>query len=398
MGYRPWHRCPLVWGLPALLLWMSACGSDGEPAFVSPVSTAALLQPGPYGVGYTEVTLLDPSRATMPNRSFPGSPRRVLPTAVWYPVDSRPGERVEQRDVPFSSRVRRAPLVIYSHGFLGNRRGGAYLAQHLATHGYVVAAADFPLSSFNAPGGATLGDLANQPGDVSFLIDRLLQADVTELDRFAGRLERQQIGLVGLSLGGATTLLTAFHPSLRDARVRAAVVHAAPACFLTRQFYANARVPLALVHGDIDAIVPFEANAEYAFRHAFGPKYLFTLHGASHTAFTDGAEVLFGQVANADNFGCAALSAALAQDPAAASFVDLLGGAAAGVVAGRCPLPCALGSNNPPALHPRRQHEITTAATLAHFEAWLRGNGAARAWMESRAAGDIPELEVAWEH
>src|SRR5438105_1309117 len=49
--------------------------------------------PGPYGVGETSVTLVDPSRPTMPNGRFPGAPDRTLPTAIWYPTAADAGGR-----------------------------------------------------------------------------------------------------------------------------------------------------------------------------------------------------------------------------------------------------------------------------------------------------------------
>ncbi|GIW44291.1 MAG: hypothetical protein KatS3mg077_1573 [Candidatus Binatia bacterium] len=378
---------------------LDGCGSDGEPAPTAtpPLSTAELLQPGPFGVGYMETVLEDTTRGTPANRTFPGSATRILPTAVWYPAEPVGRGFQEQRDADFASAAAPAPLIIYSHGFLGNRRGGAYLAQLLATRGYVVAAADFPLTSFNAPGGATLGDLANQPGDVHFLIDSLLQANSAALSRFQKRLAPQKIGLTGLSLGGATTLLATFHARLRDPRVRAAVAYAPPACFLSQRFFATARVPLAIVHGDIDAIVPYEAHGLAAFQRAQAPKYLFTLRQGSHTAFTDGADTLFGQMSNADDLGCSALASALASDPAAANFALLLGGTDEGIVLGSCPLPCPHGNRNPPALRPQRQLELAKAIAVAHFEAWLRGNASARAWEETSASSENAELSVSWQ-
>lgn len=383
-----------------LFTMVPGCGSDHEPLEqkVEPLSTENLLAPGAYAVGYAETVLEDHNRPTMPNRTYPGSNSRVLPVSVWYPRDTDPGGPAnEQRDAPFAARAAPAPLVVYSHGFLGNRRGGAYIAQHLATHGYVVAAVDFPLSSFNAPGGATLGDLGNQPGDVRFLIDSISDAAGPVLGRFAGVVDRARIGLTGLSLGGATTLLATFHPTLRDPRVRAAVAFAPPSCFLGKRFYATAQVPLAIVHGDLDAIVPYEANALFAFGQATPPKYLFTLKRGSHTAFTDGADALFGQMANPDDLGCTALGSALGNDPSAANFAESLGGAEMGIVLGRCPLPCPLGARNPPAMAPRRQLALAKAIALAHFEAWLRGNAGARAWEEGEAARENSDLEVFWE-
>ena len=45
---------------------------------------------------------------------------------------------------------------------------------------------------------------------------------------FAGGIDRDRIGAMGLSLGGLTTTLVAFHPTLGDPRIRAAVSIAGP--------------------------------------------------------------------------------------------------------------------------------------------------------------------------
>ncbi|MCX8072290.1 MAG: hypothetical protein N3C12_07555 [Candidatus Binatia bacterium] len=392
------RRLPFVLLWPIFVFITAGCGSDGEApeALIRPATTEELLRPGPYGVGFVETVLEDRSRPTMANRSFPGSDRRVLPATVWYPTTDSSRGLGEQRAAPFAATAAPAPVVVYSHGFLSNRRGGAYIAQHLVTHGFVVAAVDFPLSSFSAPGGATLGDLANQPGDVSFLLNALLHGTEAAFAFLAGRLDPQRVGLTGLSLGGATTLLTTFHPTLRDPRVRAAVAYAPPACFLGPRFYATASVPLALVHGDLDAIVPYAEHALFAFQQAGPPKYLFTLKRGNHTAFTDGADVLFGQMQNADDLGCSALGSALANDPAAVNFAQNLGGAEAGIVSGNCPIPCARGPSNPPAMAPQRQLALAKAIALAHFEAWLRGSVAARLWEEQQAQAENSDLEVFW--
>src|SRR5205823_7649068 len=114
------------------------------------------------------------------------------------------------------------------HGFMDSRNGEAYLARHLASHGYLVAAPDFPLSNGAAPGRATVADVPNQPGDLSFIIDQLL-ADAT----YGASADGDHIGPSGLSLGGLTTLLATFHPRFRDPRILASLPIAPASCMLT---------------------------------------------------------------------------------------------------------------------------------------------------------------------
>ncbi len=386
------------WALLGFLLILplgsGGCGDDGEagPQRAAVPTTADLLAPGPYAVGTFDAVFTDPSRPTMANRNFPGAPERRLPTTVWYPA-----EATNQRPPMVARSGGPFPLVVYAHGFLGNRAGGTYLARHLASHGYVVAGADFPLTSFNAPGGATFADLANQPGDVSFLISAVLSGDGEPNGGIglARRIHADAIGVMGLSLGGATSLLVTFHPQLHDPRIAATVAHAPPACFLTQTFFATRSVPLLIVHGDIDAIVPYQANAVRAFERAQPPKYLVTLLQGNHTSFTDGAERLFADMSNADDLGCSALLSALANS----GNNDLtagLGGTEAGIQLGGCPLPCTAGPRNPPSMRPQRQHDLALAATLAHFEAWLRRREGFRLYLENALAAENGDARVEW--
>src|SRR5262245_34754190 len=126
-------------------------------------TSAQLAAPGPRAVGVRTFAFVDGGRPTPPNGSFPGAPTRTLTTEVWYPATA-PG-----RDTALDMAGAPYPLVVHSHGFLDGRTGEAYLAQHLASRGYVVAAPDYPLSNGGAPGGPTFADVANQPGDWSFV-------------------------------------------------------------------------------------------------------------------------------------------------------------------------------------------------------------------------------------
>ena len=120
--------------------------------------SARRLAAGPFRVATREATWVDRSRPTAENGNYAGSQERSLRVTLWYPLgDARPH-----------------PLAVSSHGVTSNRLGGAHLAQHLASHGMVVLAADRPLTSFAAPGGPAVDDVVSQPGAPSFLIERVL--------------------------------------------------------------------------------------------------------------------------------------------------------------------------------------------------------------------------------
>ena len=388
----------------------SGCGDDdcdpgSKPATVTPVPTATpvpltsaeVLAPGPYGVGVTTLALEDTSRPTMPNRTFPGAPTRMLPTEVWYPaapVSNPPADG--QRDVALLATGAPYPLVVHSHGVMDRRIAIGFLARHLASHGYIVASPDFPLSNFSAPGSPTTADVPNQPGDVSFVIDTLLALNDDPQSGFAGAIDAERIGLSGLSLGGLTTSLTTFHVTLRDPRVRAAVSIAGPACFFGPRFYENARVPLLTLHGDIDAIVPYVENGRFQFATARPPKYLVTLKNASHTAFDEiGARLL---VNNQDDIGCTAIGGLQPDGDTDPGVIEALGGAEAGIIDGDCPGVCSDPTPRPTSLRGPRQLDLTTLTIFPFFEAELRGDAAARQYLETGLAAENPEATVEFEH
>ena len=169
------------------------------------------------------------------------SRNRTLPVDVWYPAtEQHLGEDLsdETRDryevMPGMPEVTQDavkdanaaegpfPLIIFSHGFGGEKRQSTFFCTHLASHGFVVAAMDHVgnttadmLASAGAPEDpkAMSTFIVDRPLDASFVIDRMLSGDAgVSVD--AGR-----IGMSGHSFGGWTTLMTL----ARDDRVRAAL-------------------------------------------------------------------------------------------------------------------------------------------------------------------------------
>jgi predicted dienelactone hydrolase len=367
------------------------CGDD-DSSDGPPLTSAQLLRRGPVGVGSTTLIFVDASRPTMANGDQPEQPTRSLVTEIWYPTDSSlPGATTEEVvDAPLQ-RAGRAPLIVYSHGFMDTRFGPTYLARHLASYGYVVAAPDFPLSNRNAAGGPNARDLVNQPGDVHFLIDQLLALDADRSSRFAGAIDYDRIALSGLSLGGSTTFLATFHPRLRDSRIKAAAPIAGGACLFTKRFYGDRDIPLLIMHGSLDAIVPYAANALFGFAQAKSPKYLATLVNGSHTAFTTGADVLFETQRNPDDVGCNALRGTVRGGP---ELIERLGGEADGIVAAACRPACEDPLPRPEAMRPTRQLALERLTLLAFFEAVLREDGHARVFLEQTLASENPDITI----
>ncbi len=282
---------------------------------VTPRRTADFATRGPHGVGARTLRVVDETRPTPPNGSFAGTASRTLDIEVWYPAVVSAGPTVV-RDAPLDARGAPYPLIVYGHALQDTRQGEAYLTEHLASRGYVVAAVDFPLGKLGAPGGATPADIGSQPGDLRAVIDHLLAGD----GGFAGAVDARRIGASGLSLGGGTVLLLTYHRDLRDRRIRA-VLPIAPAlsCAFTRAFYRHARVPLLVLQGEADGLAPLAQNGLRVVRRARGPRTLAVLRGASHLGFTGFAGAI-GTPEDIDQFGCDALLAAIGSAPVVPPF------------------------------------------------------------------------------
>lgn len=98
-----------------------------------------------------------------------------------------------------------APLVAIAPGLNTNMNALLYVGQQLASHGYAVAALNFPFTSGTAITAAIQGTGAvpppnawyGQPRTVSHLIDQVEQ-------RWGSRVNTESVGVLGQSLGGYT--------------------------------------------------------------------------------------------------------------------------------------------------------------------------------------------------
>jgi hypothetical protein len=163
------------------------------------------------------------------------------------------------------------------------------LLSEWAAAGYVVAAPLFPLSSSLTPGGADGGDIANQPGDMSFVIDQVLKASAASGGPLSGLVDPREIGAAGHSNGAITTLGLIANSCCRDTRVKAAVVMAGTTEGLGRGGYHLADAPPLLIVQDLhDGLVPYP-DAVAVFNQARGPKALLALDWDSPSDSTGAA-------------------------------------------------------------------------------------------------------------
>jgi platelet-activating factor acetylhydrolase isoform II len=275
-------------------------------------------KPGPYPVGVRTVVLIDSSRKD----DFAGGPRTLV-TEVWYPAVEEArgmpklrfsdffgpyrelGAKALKRDLEAIDRdfhtlgVRGAglregkwPLLIFSHGNGGFRHQNVFQMDHLASHGYVVAAPDHTgnASLTPLPGGAVGYDrkgrarsAEDRPRDVTFLIDRLSAADLPETAWARGALDLTALGVLGHSFGG----FTAVRAGELDHRIRAVLA-------MTVAFPGEpTSIPTMVMLGAEDSTVGLGGNmlSRGYFLGLKGSRYLFVLKRGGHFTFSEMAVV-----------------------------------------------------------------------------------------------------------
>lgn len=273
----------------------------------------------------------------------------ALLATIWYPADPSAAEAPQSippdsalfnaglaaRDAKPAPEPRRFPLIALSHGSGGSAIQMAWLGTYLASHGYIAVAVNHPgnnaLERYTVQGFSLWWERAR---DITSVIDHML-ADFI----FGQRIDRSKIGASGFSLGGYTMIVLAgglsdpsalirfcdsprrddnckpipefpdifsryaelraadpmfaaaiarAHRSHRDPRIRA-VFAIAPAVgpAFTPQDLAPVRIPVEIVAGAADNIVPVSSNAEYFAAHIHGAHLRVLPGGVSHYTFLD---------------------------------------------------------------------------------------------------------------
>ncbi len=344
----------------SLLFLATGCANtlEGLRSHEPPPDTAsyARLQPGPFEMASVDFSFVDESRTTMPNNEYPGASSRTLGVTVWYPENAE-GAR---------------PLLIYSHGFTGHRREMLHVIEHLTRYGYVVAGLDFPLTTGAAPGGPNPLDLARQPGDVRFVIDSVLELAREEAP-LAGRIDPERIAVAGLSYGGLTTTLVAFHSTEGDPRIKAAISVAGPAQMFTSRYYANGGPPFLMIAGTYDALVPYEHNA-LTLLDDHEQAGLLTFDAGTHIGFVHIPNFFFRFLDNPDEAACSR-SGEFGEDGVTSEGNGLdgnplegLGGLENGVDFDAWVLPCQGDVEFARAMRPQRQRLLTSLGVRAFLD------------------------------
>jgi predicted dienelactone hydrolase len=254
------------------------------------LATAAPAAESTFAIGLRQASFTDESRPVKASSGFAGAPVRRIDVMVWYPA-TKAGD-----NAPIASKGP-WPLVIYSHGTNGYPNNNMHLVNHLVSHGYVVAAPAYPLSStqtYTRIRMTDTSDVINQTKDVRFVIDRLL-ADPF----FSTAIDPKRIGTTGHSLGGVTSYFASFGVQTRDPRIIATAPIGAGDPVQSALFsdmgligtqHAAVPVPVMFLSGEKDVFARTTGRPYAAFSRLETPKYEVMVRGGTHVWFRDNTD------------------------------------------------------------------------------------------------------------
>ena len=277
--------------------------------------------------------------ATKPALNLPFDPSLPGPNSV----------RVLKLDLNDSARNRRIPLdvywskaatadkptIVFSHGLGSVRTDLRYLAEHLASHGYVVAALEHPGSNETNTNAAIAGksrllapqEFLDRPKDISFVLDELAKLNQTD-DNLRGKIAIDRSMIVGYSFGGATALslagaelqlsglkqrcqgdligfslgegiqcaaagLPEERYQLRDARIkRAIVMNPTTSLLFGETGLSKIQIPTLIVASSADKTTPALVEQIAGFPQIPSPKWLVGFVGGTHLSVKDPSTTL----------------------------------------------------------------------------------------------------------
>ncbi|MFO0598760.1 MAG: hypothetical protein U0228_25870 [Myxococcaceae bacterium] len=254
-----------------------------------------------------------------------------------------------------------APVLLFSHGLGGSNEGNVFLAEHWARRGYVAVFVQHPGSDTHVwadvpkaerlramKSAASIDNFLKRVGDVGAVLDALTLWSATKGHVLFGRVDVERVGMSGHSFGAVTTQAVSgqkfpLQSSFTDLRIKAAVAFSpsAPRAGSAATAFGEVKVPWLLMTGTHDAS-PIGGQTAASRREVFpalpaGGKYEVVLDLAEHSAFTDRA------------------------------------------------LPGDSQPRNP------NHHRVMLAFTTAFFDAYVRGDAAAKAWLDGDGAKGLLE-------
>lgn len=239
---------------------------------VPPTTTTTTAPSGPittvgtYQVGTSHLALV----------RTPGPAQRTLPTTIWYPETT--GAR---------------PLLVFSQGFWEPVPAYGALLSDWASAGFVVVAPTYPDTDLPpAPQTQTAAlktsdseDIVHHPADLAFVVQTAL-ADAQQAGNvLSGRVDPNEVGLVGQSDGADVSLAAATNSSYFTPHVKAiaSLSGAEIPTYLGGSYFTPKlpKVPLLAVQSATD-VINLPACSVQLYDAAPGPKWYLQLRGITH--------------------------------------------------------------------------------------------------------------------
>jgi predicted dienelactone hydrolase len=261
------------------------------------------------------------------------------------------------------------PVVLFSHGLGGSREGSPFLGKHWAARGCVCVFLQHPGSDESVwkdvqprermaamQQAASASNLVLRAQDVAGVLDQLAKWNVESGHVLAGRLDAENVGMSGHSFGAQTTQAVSGQSlglggqRFTDKRIKAAVVMSpgVPKLGSADKAFGSVTIPWLLMTGTHDDS-PIGGQTPQSRRGVYpalpkGDKYELVLDKAEHSVFTERA------------------------------------------------LPGDRAQRNP------NHHRAILALSTAFWDAYLRDDPAAKAWLTGDGPKSVLETADLWQH
>lgn len=322
--------------LVALFVFVAACGHAAD---YDPLKLPGISSPAP-----ADFTVHDAKR------------ERDLPIRVYLPAETKP-----------------APVVIFSHGLGGSRENNPYLGRHWSARGYVVVVVQHPGSDESVWKGkgpaqipmamkqaASAQNFMLRVADIPAVLDQLERWNAQSDHALHGRLDLTHVGMSGHSFGANTTQAVSGQSMLGSAR------------------FTDPRIKAAIM---MSPSVPTAGSPEAAFGAVKHPWLLMT--GTKDVARIGGMTL-----------GASDVQSRLGVYPALPpgdKYELVLKDAEHGAFGERA-LPGEGMKQNP------NHHRVILALSTAFWDAYLKGDAAAKAWLNGEGPRSVMEKEDRWQH